>query len=123
VPRIPAAAWAGTAAQSLQRHGVGRSARNPEAVRPRAMAAASRSAGQLATRPWTRCLWCSIPAPSPAENNDPAELYEWVRREKQCAKFGADTVTVLKIYGPVITEALRQLESGDHGGLEGREPG
>jgi hypothetical protein len=80
--------------KAFQRHGVGRPARNPEAVRKRAMAAASRSAGQLATDPG-RGVVVLNPGALPGRERSPAELYEWVRREKQCAKFGADLVVEL----------------------------
>jgi hypothetical protein len=50
--------------KAFTRHGLGMPARNPEAVRQRAIATASRRAGRP-PRPWARCLLRSILAPSP----------------------------------------------------------
>jgi hypothetical protein len=65
---VNAATHLGTTWLSLRkaftRHGLGMPARNPEAVRQRAIATASRRAGRP-PRPWARCLLRSILAPSP----------------------------------------------------------
>jgi hypothetical protein len=64
-----AAAELGTTWPSLRkafiRHGLGMPARNPQAVRQRAIAAARRRSGRPATPGWTRCSWPSTSAPSP----------------------------------------------------------
>jgi hypothetical protein len=43
--------------KAFSRHGLGMPARNPKAVRQRAIAAASRRAGPPQRRRWTRCSW------------------------------------------------------------------
>jgi hypothetical protein len=94
-----AAAELGTTWPSLRkaftRHGLGMPARNPEAVRQRAIDAARQRTGQPASRParpWIRCLWRST---LPPRERSPAELYQWVRREEQYAILGANVVVEL----------------------------
>jgi hypothetical protein len=53
--------------KAFTRHGLGMPARNPEAVRQRAIAAARQRSGRP-PRPWIRCLWRSIRAPSRPES-------------------------------------------------------
>ena len=73
----------------------------PEAVRQRAMAAASRSAGQPAPDPG-RGVVVLNPGALPGRERSPAELYDWVRREKQYAIFGADLVVELCSENPAV---------------------
>jgi Transcription factor WhiB len=54
--------------KAFTRHGLGMPARNPEAVRQRAIDAAYQRSGRPATPAWTRCLWPSTPASSPPAN-------------------------------------------------------
>jgi hypothetical protein len=70
-------------------------ARNPEAVRQRAMAAASRRAGQPATPGLDPVFVALNPDALPARARPAAELYHWVRREEQYATLGANVVVEL----------------------------
>ena len=94
-----AAAELGTTWPSLrkafQRHGLGMPARNPEAVRQRAIAAASRRAGQPATPTLDPVFVALNPGALPARERSPAELYQWVRRDEQYATLGANVVVEL----------------------------
>jgi hypothetical protein len=94
-----AAAELGTTWPSLRkaftRHGLGMPTPNPEAVRQRAMAAASRRAGQPATPPLDPVFVALNPGALPARERSPAELYQWVRREEQYATLGANVVVEL----------------------------
>ena len=94
-----AAAELGTTWPSLRkaftRHGLGMPARNPEAVRQRAMAAASRRAGQPASPGLDPVFLALNPSALPARERSPAELYQWVRRERQYATLGANVVVEL----------------------------
>jgi hypothetical protein len=67
-----AAAELGTTWPSLRkaftRHGLGMPARNPEAVRLRAIDVARQGTGQPATPPWTRRSWPSTLMPSQPAN-------------------------------------------------------
>jgi hypothetical protein len=78
--------------KAFTRHGLGLPARNPEAVRSRASAAARQRTDLPLYRPWIRCLWCSTWAPSPARERPAAELYEWVRRDEKYAMLAANVV-------------------------------
>jgi hypothetical protein len=84
-----AAAELGTTWPSLRkaftRHGLGMRARNPEVVRQRAMAAASRRAGQPATPGLDPVFVALNPDALPARERSPGELYQWVRRDEQYA--------------------------------------
>jgi hypothetical protein len=94
-----AAAELGTTWPSLRkaftRHGLGMPTRNPEAVRQRAIAAASRRTGQPATPGLDPVFVALNPGVLPARERSPAELFEWVRREEQYATLGANVVVEL----------------------------
>ena len=94
-----AAAELGTTWPSLRkaftRHGLGMPARNPEAVRQRAIAAARQRTGQPATPTLDPVFVALNPGALPARERSPAELYEWVRREEQYATLGANVVVEL----------------------------
>jgi hypothetical protein len=70
-------------------------ARNPQAVRQRAMATASRRAGQPATPGLDPVFVALNPGALPARERSPAELFQWVRREEQYATLGANVVVEL----------------------------
>jgi hypothetical protein len=82
-----AAAELGTSWPSLRkaftRHGLGMPARNPEAVRQRAIAAARRRGGQSAIQTLDPVFVALNPGVLPARERSPVELYQWVRREEQ----------------------------------------
>jgi hypothetical protein len=94
-----AAAELGTTWPSLRkafaRHGLGMPARNPEAVRQRAVAAARQRTGQPATPTLDPVFVALNPDALPARERSPAELYQWVRREEQYATLGANVVVEL----------------------------
>jgi hypothetical protein len=94
-----AAAELGTTWPSLrkafQRHGLGMPARNPEAVRQRAIDAARRRSGQPATPSLDPVFVALNPGALPARRRSEAELYQWVRREEQYAILGANVVVEL----------------------------
>jgi hypothetical protein len=94
-----AAAELGTTWPSLRkaftRHGLGMPARNPEAVRQRAIAAARQRSGQPATPPLDPVFVALNPGALPARERSPAELYQWVRREERYATLGANVVVEL----------------------------
>jgi hypothetical protein len=81
--------------KAFTRHGLGMPARNPEAVRQRAIAAASRRAGQPATPPLDPVFATLNPGALPARARTEGELYQWVRREEQYATLGANVVVEL----------------------------
>jgi hypothetical protein len=94
-----AAAQLGTTWPSLRkafsRHGLGMPARNPQAVRQRAIAAARQRTGQP-TAPTLDPVFVALnPGALPARARPEAELYQWVRREEQYATLGADVVVEL----------------------------
>ena len=70
-------------------------ARNSEAVRQRAIAAAHQRTGQPATPPLDPVFAALNPGVLPARPRSPAELYEWVRRDEQYAILGANVVVEL----------------------------
>jgi hypothetical protein len=70
-------------------------ARNPEAVRQRAIAAARQRSGQPATPPLDPVFVALNPVALPARERSAAELYQWVRREEQYANLGANVVVEL----------------------------
>jgi hypothetical protein len=70
-------------------------ARNPEAVRQRAIAAARQRTGQPVTPSLDPVFVALNPGALPARERSPAELYQWVRREEQYAILGADVVVEL----------------------------
>jgi hypothetical protein len=94
-----AAAELGTTWPSLRkafgRHGLGMPARNPEAVRQRAIAAARQRTGRPATPSLDPVFVALNPGALPARERSPAELHEWVRREEQYATLGANVVVEL----------------------------
>jgi WhiB family redox-sensing transcriptional regulator len=94
-----AAAELGTTWPSLRkaftRHGLGMPARNPEAIRQRAIAAARQRSGQPATPGLDPVFVALNPGALPARQRSPAELYQWVRREEQYATLGANVVVEL----------------------------
>jgi hypothetical protein len=70
-------------------------ARNPEAVRQRAIAAARQRSGQPATPGLDPVFVALNPGALPARERSPAELYQWVRHEEQYATLGASVVVEL----------------------------
>jgi hypothetical protein len=81
--------------KAFTRHGLGMPTRNPEAVRQRAIAAASRRADQPATPGLDPVFVALNPGALPARARPEAELYQWVRREEQYAILGANVVVEL----------------------------
>jgi hypothetical protein len=94
-----AATQLGTTWPSLRkafgRHGLGMPARNPEAVRQRAIAAARQRSGQPATPSLDPVFVALNPGALLARPRSSAELYQWVRREEQYATLGANVVVEL----------------------------
>jgi WhiB family redox-sensing transcriptional regulator len=94
-----AAAELGTTWPSLRkaftRHGLGMPARNPEALRQRAIAAARQRTGQPATPNLDPVFVALNPGALPARERSPAELYQWVRRDEEYATLGANVVVEL----------------------------
>ena len=94
-----AATQLGTTWPSLRkafgRHGLGMPARNPEAVRQRAITAARQRTGQPAPPTLDPVFVALNPGALPARERSPAELYAWVRREEQYATLGANVVVEL----------------------------
>jgi hypothetical protein len=94
-----AAAELGTTWPSLRkaftRHGLGMPARNPEAVRQRAVDAAGQRTGRPTTPGLDPVFVALNPGALPAPERSPAKLYQWVRREEQYATLGADVVVEL----------------------------
>jgi hypothetical protein len=70
-------------------------ARNPEAVRQRAIAAARQRSGQPATPTLDPVFVALNPGALPARERSPAELYQWVRRDEEYATLGANVVVEL----------------------------
>jgi WhiB family redox-sensing transcriptional regulator len=81
--------------KAFTRHGLGMPARNPEAVRQRAVDAARQRSGQPATPTLDPAFVALNPGALPARSRPEAELYEWVRREEQYAILGANVVVEL----------------------------
>jgi hypothetical protein len=81
--------------KAFTRHGLGMPARNPEAVRQRAIAGARQRSGQPATPGLDPAFVALNPGALPARERSPAELYQWVRREEQYATLGANVVVEL----------------------------
>jgi WhiB family redox-sensing transcriptional regulator len=94
-----AATQLGTTWPSLRkafgRHGLGMPARNPEAVRQRAIAAARQRTGQPTTPGLDPVFAALNPGALPARERSPAELYQWVRRDEEYATLGANVVVEL----------------------------
>jgi hypothetical protein len=70
-------------------------ARNPEAIRQRAIAAAHQRTGRPATPGLDPVFVALNPGALPARARPDAELYQWVRREEQYATLGANVVVEL----------------------------
>jgi hypothetical protein len=91
-----AAAELGTTWPSLRkaftRHGLGMPARNPEAVRQRAIEAAHQRTGRPATPALDPVLVALNPGALPARERPASELHEWVRRDEEYATLGANVV-------------------------------
>jgi hypothetical protein len=81
--------------KAFTRHGLGMPARNPEAVRQRATAAARQRSGQPVTPTLDPMFVALNPDVLPARARPEAELYRWVRREEQYATLGANVVVEL----------------------------
>jgi hypothetical protein len=78
--------------KAFTRHGLGMPARNPDAVRQRAITAAHQRSGQPATPTLDPRFVALNPGALPGRERSPAELYQWVRREEQYATLGANVV-------------------------------
>jgi WhiB family redox-sensing transcriptional regulator len=81
--------------KAFGRHGLGMPARNPEAVRQRAIAAARQRTGRPTTPSLDPVFVALNPGALPARPRSQAELFEWVRREEQYATLGASVVVEL----------------------------
>jgi hypothetical protein len=81
--------------KAFGRHGLGMPARNPEAVRQRAIAAARQRSGQPLSPTLDPVFVALNPGALPARARSEAELYQWVRREEQYATLGANVVVEL----------------------------
>jgi hypothetical protein len=81
--------------KAFGRHGLGMPARNPEAVRQRAIDAARQRRGQPATPSLDPVFVALNPGALPARRRSQAELYQWFRREEQYATLGANVVVEL----------------------------
>jgi WhiB family transcriptional regulator, redox-sensing transcriptional regulator len=81
--------------KAFARHGLGMPARNPEAVRQRAIAATRQRTGQPATPALDPAFVALNPGALPARERSPAELYQWVRRDEEYATLGANVVVEL----------------------------
>jgi hypothetical protein len=94
-----AAAELGTTWPSLRkafhRHGLGMPARNPDAIRQRAIATARQRTGRPTTLALDPAFMALNPGALPARERSPAELYQWVRREEQYATLGANVMVEL----------------------------
>jgi hypothetical protein len=73
----------------------GMPARNPEAVRQRAIAASRQRSGQPLSPTLDPVFVALNPGALPARARSEAELYQWVRREEQYAILGANVVVEL----------------------------
>jgi hypothetical protein len=81
--------------KAFTRHGLGMPARNPEAIRQRAIDAAHQRSGQPATPTLDPVFVALNPGVLPARERSLAELFQWVRREEQYATLGANVVVEL----------------------------
>jgi hypothetical protein len=81
--------------KAFTRHGLGTPARNPEAIRQRAIAAARQHTERPTTPALDPAFVALNPGALPARPRSPAELYQWVRRDEQYATLGANVVVEL----------------------------
>jgi WhiB family transcriptional regulator, redox-sensing transcriptional regulator len=81
--------------KAFNRHGLGMPARNPEAVRQRAIAAARHRSGQPIAPTLDPVFVALNPKALPARPRSPAELHQWVRRDEEYATLGANVVVEL----------------------------
>src|SRR5215211_4935952 len=81
--------------KAFGRHGLGMPARNPEAVRQRAIDAAHQRTGQPATPSLDPVFVALNHSEIPVRARSEAELFQWVRREEQYATLGANVVVEL----------------------------
>jgi len=70
-------------------------ARNPEAVRQRAIAASRQRSGQPLSPTLDPVFVALNPGAHPARARSEAELYQWVRRDEEYATLGANVVVEL----------------------------
>ena len=80
---------------AFHRHGLGMPARNPQAVRQRAIDAAHKRSGRLAIPSLDPVFVALNPGALPARERSPAELFQWVRRDEEYATLGANVVVEL----------------------------
>jgi hypothetical protein len=81
--------------KAFTRHGLGMPARNPEAVRQRAIAGARQRSRQPVTPTLDPMFVALNPGVLPARARPETELYQWIRREEQYATLGANVVVEL----------------------------
>jgi hypothetical protein len=81
--------------KAFTRHGLGMPARDPQAVRQRAIAAARQRSGHPAAPTLDPVFVALNPGALPARDRPPAELFQGVRREEQYATLGANVVVEL----------------------------
>jgi hypothetical protein len=81
--------------KAFTRHGLGMPARNPQAMRQRAITAARQRSSQPTTPTLDPVFVALNPDFLPARERSPAELHEWVRREEQYTTLGANVVVEL----------------------------
>jgi hypothetical protein len=81
--------------KAFTRHGLGMPARNPQAVRQRAIDAVRQRTGQPGTPSLDPVFVALNPGALPARPRSPDELYQWVRRDEEYAILGANVVVEL----------------------------
>ena len=81
--------------KAFSHHGLGMPARNPEAVRQRAAAAARQRSGEPVAPPLDPVFVALNPGALPARERSAAELHQWVRRDEEYATLGANVVIEL----------------------------
>jgi hypothetical protein len=99
--------------KAFTRHGLGMPARNPEAVRQRAIAAARQRTGRPTIPSLDPVFVALNPDALPARPRSPAELYQWVRREEQYATLGANVVVELYSESHARKPTTRAWRSSD----------
>ena len=80
---------------AFHRRGLGMPARNPQAVRQRAIDAAHKRSGRPAIPSLDPVFVALNPGALPARERSPAELFQWVRRDEEYATLGANVVVEL----------------------------